>query len=781
MNRVPVPLLASALLMAAAFMAGAAPAPRTVRIALDPAQYRALAPAAQPASAGELTRGYAALVSARTGMRFQPWAAPSSTAALQAVCAQQADLMLLLGPLDHAPCRLAASRPFYRGQTLLALRRATAPLPLGRAAAHRVAVVGGSRYPAWLAAHYPQLQVIAVSDMPGALWAVENGIADAALGLDLVMRPLVRRRYADSLLLHNAPADMPGSLQLVARAADQALLDDIEAATGAITPQQHAQLLQHVTRSVHLDIPSAAVLLQHFHWELMAAGVAMSLLLASGLWLALTRYTAQRSERRQARFIGVMSHEVRNAAQAMVASVDLLDRSGLDHAQRQLVDAARAAGTGLRNLLGHALDYSRMAGGQFRPRPGWQDINALIHDCVAAIRPATDAKGVRLHLQLAPDPLPVLWTDAGALQQILSNLLGNAGKFTAAGSIEVCIWLHHQGDACQLRMTVSDTGIGIPAALHGRVFQPFAQAPATQPRDHGGSGLGLWICHGLVQALHGRVQLCSTPGKGSCFDITLPVAVQLPAMPAPRPLSGRSLLLVEDHAANRALVARQLEALGASVQTCSDGAGALRLQADHRSGMVLIDCGLADMSGYQLARALRELERRHALPAALLVALSAAGSQAHVQRCRDSGMDAVLFKPLDLAQLLAVAGISASAATPPPPPRADTLPLLHALQSELRAMQRAHAGRDDRQLRYHAHRASGLLRMLDQEDLAGCAADLHEMGLGGEGNHEEARRLLDGLQRAAARLVPPTVTSTAADNAATAHVPETRSVPDHGC
>lgn len=743
--------------MAAAFMAVAAPAPRTVRIALDPGQYRALAPAAPPAAAGKLVRGYAALVSARTGTRFQPWAAPSSTAALQAVCTGQADLMLLLGPLEDAPCRLAASRPYYRGQTLLAMRQATAPLRLGHTAAHRVAVVGGSRYPTWLAAHYPRLQVIAVSDTPGALSAVENGIADVALGLDLAMRPLVRHRYADSLRLHNAPADMPGSLQLVARAADKGLLDDINAAIRAIPPQQHAQLLQHVTRPVRLDVPSAAVVLQHFRWELLSAGVGMSLLMVSGLWLALTRHTAQRSERRQARFIGVMSHEVRNAAQAMVASVELLDPSGLDHAQRQLVDTARAAGSGLRHLLSHALDYSRMAGGQFQPRPGWQDINALVHDCVAAIRPATDANGVRLHLQLVPDPLPVLWTDAGALQQILGNLLGNASKFTVEGSIEVCIWLHHQSDACQLRMMVSDTGIGIPATHHARVFQPFVQAPAAQPHDRGGSGLGLWICHGLVQALQGRVQLCSAPGKGSCFDITLPVAVQPPAMPAPLPLSGRSLLLVEDQPANRALVARQLEALGASVQTCRDGAGALRLQADHRSGMVLIDCGLADMSGYQLARTLRELERRHALPPALLVALSAADSQAHVQRCRDSGMDAVLCKPLDPAQLLAVAGISASAATSLPPPRADTLPLLHALQSELRAMQRAHAGRDDRRLRYRAHRASGLLHMLGHEDLAGCAADLHEMGLG-EGNREETRRLLDGLQRAAARLVPPTVT-----------------------
>ena len=702
-----------------------------------------------------MAQGYAELVSTRTGMRFQAWSAPSSTAAVHALCSQQADLTLLLGTPGDAPCRLAASRPYYRGQALLARRSTnTTPLQLGGEVPPRVAVVRGTRYPPWLATHYPQVQVVAVADMSGALWAVESGVTDAALGLDLVMRPLVHRGHADSLRLDSAPADLPGSLHLIARASDQWLLDDIDAAVQAITPQQHAQLLQRVMQSSRQDMPSTAVLLRHFRWELMALGAGLSLLLAAGFWLILARRAAQRSERRQARFIGVMSHEVGNAAQAMVASVDLLDYSSLDQRQRQLVDAARAAGSGLRHLLSDALDYSRMATGMLRSRLDWHDINPLLHDCVNAIRPATEAKGLRLTLQLYPDPLPTLWIDAAALRQILANLLGNACKFTPKGGIEVCISLRRDADAHQLRLAVSDTGIGIPDAHQARVFKPFAQAHDAHSRALGGTGLGLSICHGLVQALHGQVHLHSAPGRGSRFDITLPVSI-LPAEPAASlPLRGHSILLVEDHDANRAVVARQLEMLGASVQTCCDGAGALQLQERAASTVVLIDCELADMTGYQLARALRALEHTRARPAALLVALSATGSQAHVQRCRTSGMDAVLFKPLDQARLLAILGVSEHPTLAPTRiVHADTLQLLHALQDELLSLQGAYANDATAALRHHAHRASGLLRMLGQEPLADIAADLHELDLDTASNRAEVGRLLAPLQQAVAGLV----------------------------
>lgn len=738
--------------------APAASAVRNVRVALDPGQHRALALSSRPTRFASLAHGYAELVGERTGLHFKEYAVPSSVSAMQAVCEHGADLMLLLGELDGAPCPLSASPPYYRGETLVAVRHAgAAQIGRGDTAPQRVAVVQGSRYPQWLQAHYPQVQVITAADLSGALWAVETGVTDAALGLDILIRPLVRREHADSLLLRSAPAGMPGNVRLVARAADQRMLDDIDAAMQAITPQQHAQVLQRLAQHTYFDAPSLAALFRHFRWELMAMGMGLSLMLATGFWLIRARQSAQRNERRQARFIGVMSHEVRNAAQALVASVDLLSQSGLDQGQRQLVDAARAAGVGLRQLLGHALDYSRMAAGHFRPCLDWHDINPLAHDCVTAIRPAAEAKGLRITLLLTPDPLPQLHTDAAALRQILTNLLGNALKFTARGGIAVRLHLLRGPAGDQLQVVVSDTGAGIPAERQSSVFKPFAQAHDDHSRAMGGVGLGLSICRDLAHALQGNIALHSAPGQGSRFEVTLPVScLSTTVAVATQPLAGHSLLLVEDHAPSRTIVARQLTALGAAVTTCSDGASALRLQAAHPSTLVMIDCDLADMSGYQLAVALRGLERAHARPAALLVAFSGTDSLAHVQRCRASGMDAVLGKPLDPAQLLAVLGVATDEGTARAPAMTTHdptwAPFLRSLQQEVQALRQARQDGELRLVRYHAHRAAGVLRMLGHESLAGTATDLHELSLATPLDWNEMDLLLDHLQQAVAAL-----------------------------
>lgn len=753
-------LLVIALLAAplpASANANGAAAPRTVRVALDPGQYRTLAREAMPARHASLAHGYAALVTEQTGLHFNEHMEPSSRAAVQALCDHRADLMLMVGLPEQPPCALAASPAYYRGEALLASRHAKrAQVVLDDGAAHRIAVVRGSRYGSWLSRHYPQLQVIAVADLPDALSAVETGVTDAALGLDVLMRPLVRREF-DTLLLHSAPDDLPASIHLVARRTDNAMIDEIDAAMQAITPQQHAQVLQRLARTTYLSIPPLGTLIRHYQWQALTAGALLSLLLASAFWLLRTQQSAQRNERRQARFIGVMSHEVRNAAQALVASVDLLSQSGLDPGQRQLVNAARAAGTGLRHLLGHALDYSRMAAGQFQPAPDWHDVQQLASDCIAAVYPSAHAKGLQLHLQLRPDPLPPLWIDAAALRQIVNNLLGNALKFTTEGSIDVALSVQQRANGTELQLTISDTGIGIPAERQASVFKPFAQGHADHAADAGGTGLGLSICRDLVAALQGRIALHSTPGHGSRFDVWLPTCMPPPLPDAPpAPLAGRTLLLVEDHLLTRTFVARQLRALGATVQACADGASALRMQQAAPSTVVLIDCDLKDMSGYQLATRLRANEALQPGPPARLLAFSGSSSPAHVQRCRASGMDAVLYKPLDPAQLLAVLDVEVAPASggSQAVDNDDPMwaPYMHSLQEELAALEQARDQQQGTALRRHAHRLAGVLRMLGREALADTAADLHELPLDAPADWDEADRLLAHLRTHASVL-----------------------------
>ncbi len=774
-------LLAAGLL---AFTAQATDGPRLIRVAADPSQHRLLAPETRAARDANLVSGYAELVSHETGLSFRELRVESSRAALQALCDGQADLMLLLGGLEGAPCNtLVASPAYYRGQALLASRH-THPNPPELGHLRRIAVIGGSRYAEWLASYHPHLQTMAVPTLREALAAVETGVADVALELDVAMRPLVRRDHGDSLLLHGAPGNLPGSLHLVVRQQDHALLDQIHQAMRSISPQEHAQLMQRWTRATYFSGPSLAVLSQHFRWELATTGLTLLLMLAAGFWLRRTQQAAKRSERQQARFIAMMSHEVRNAAQALVTSVDLLHQSGLDKGQQQLVNAARVAGTGLRQLLGHALDYSRMAAGEYQPRQAWQDMRQLALECASAHRPAAEDKGLILTLRQLTDPLPRMWLDADALRQVLNNLLGNALKFTDHGSVEILLELQLEPERATLVLGVHDTGIGIRPDQQQAVFMPFAQAHDPDARRVGGSGLGLSICNDLVKALGGQLRLCSVPDHGSSFEVHLPVAIEAPdSGPVGQPLAGRSLLLVEDHALNRTVVSRQLAALGASVSTAADAPAALQIQASEPCGMVLLDCVLGDISGYELAKLLRRQEQEQQRPPAMLVALSANDAPAHVQRCRDCGMDAVLYKPLDTRQLLSVLGLGGTfGAVPDPSPMTGDDPMwlhyLRAVLEEQQAISDALRAHDGKRLRHHAHRLAGVLRMLGQPSLAGIASDLHELDLDEPADWLEVERLLGYLRPALALLTRGCPTSTAAGTAATARAPENLSVPD---
>lgn len=765
--------------------ATAAPTTRVVRVATDPSQYRLLSTENRTARDSNLISGYAQLVSAQTGLQFREQQVESSQAALQDLCDDRADLVLLLGPLENAPCAaLATSPPYYRGQTLLASRH-TMPNPPDLADLRQVAVVRGSRHDAWLATYYPHLQVVGLPTLREALAAVETGVVDVALGLDVVMRPLVRRDHADSLLLHGGPASLPGSLQLVVRHQDRTLLDHIHQAMRSISPQEHAELMQRWTKATYLSGPSFAVMSRHFRWELLAMGVTLLLMLCTGFWLRHTQQSARRSERQQARFIATMSHEVRNAAQALVTSVDLLHQSGLDQGQRQLVNAARAAGAGLRHLLGHALDYSRLAVGEYHPTPGWEDARQLARECMAVVRPAADGKGLLLALKQTTDPMPRVWVDGDALRQVLSNLLGNALKFTDQGHIEVSVGLQLASDSAHLLLAVRDTGIGIASEHHESVFKPFAQAHGSRSRQVGGAGLGLSICRDLVRALGGQLQLRSASGQGSCFEVCVPVVLEgAGARPVGQPLAGRTLLLVEDHALNRSVVSRQLSTLGASVTSCADGATAVSNQAAEPCGIVLLDCTLDDMSGYELAVLLRQLEQQRGSPPAVLIALSANDSPAHIDRCHACGMDAVLCKPLDTRQLLEVLQVEDNAPGPSSAAGAEpgAMPMwvqfLQSLQEEQTALQDALRLHADAGLRHHAHRLAGLLRMLEQPALAAIASDLHELDLDDASGWQEAERLLGYLRPAVALMVRGGAISTATDTVPTAHAPETPSTPD---
>lgn len=722
-----------------------------VRVATSPALRPLPAELARSMPLPTLAHGYAGLVARHARLQFVDHPYPTTGAAIAAVCAREADLVLVVGNPGHPPppCPgMVASPRFHGGKTVLAGRPGEwLPRDINDFNGRVLAVVEGGPYAGWLRAHHPQIQLLHRPDLHAALAAVIAGHADAAVGVETTLRPMVRRYFPGELDLHPVDSAFSTDLRLLARRDDIELLERIQQGLQRITLEEHASLLQRWAGQM-LPEPFGRAL----HWIRTPQPwwhlAVLALVATPFLLLPSMQYAITRACRGQARAIGMLSHEIRNAAQALLASVRLLRQSPGPARQDQLLAAADAAGHSLRSLLDRSLDFSRLQSGTFQPDPRPCDLTQLCSQAIAAIRPQAELKGLQVHLEVPRHPSLWLHLDPDALRHIVDNLLANALKFTDAGSIHLRVRLVPGARPQQLVLDVIDSGIGIGSARMASIFEPFQQG--AEGGERGGSGLGLAIARELAVAMGGALTVHSVRGRGSRFTLRVPVRA---ATPGPRhpdtarrpgmPLAGLELLLVEDHALNRHLIAGQLQRLGADVLALADAASAIAEQARRPRAAVLLDIGLRGMDGYALARRLR----RDAQGPLRLIALSAHTGRRHAIRCRQAGFDAVLTKPLRTGVLLQVLGLSPEEAeildaptTPDPAYAVD-------IAVELGEIDRALAEADAERVRHHAHRLQGTLQFCGAVEQAGIAADLWALARLDSPDWAGARHLLASLQR----------------------------------
>lgn len=722
----------------------------TVRVATTPSLRPLPAALADTSSPPTLAHGYANLVARHAQLSFLEQPYPTTAASILAVCHHEADLVMVFGGARHQalPCPdLAASSRFRGGATLLAGRAGEwLPREMHELDTRVIAVVEGGPYAGWLHAHHPQVRLRHLPDRYAALAAVESGLADVAIGLEPTLRPLVRRHFNGSLRLQSFDSGFSTDLYLLVRHEDQQLLDRIQQALREITLEEHAGLLRLWAGQT---LPAAAG--NALDWmqaspprgRLLLAPLLIALPL---LWLAM-RHLRARGDRSGAHAIGVISHEMRNSAQAVLTSIELLGQSTLPKGERDLLAAASTASQSLRSLLNRALDFSRLASGAFKPHAQACDAVQLCRQALEAIRPQAQRKGLQLHLDVQDASPSNILVDADALRQIASNLLANAVKFSDIGGIELRLQLMPATRPRELLLEVIDSGIGIAPAQVTALFQPFQQGSSGHQR--GGSGLGLSIARELARAMGGDLTVHSVLGRGSRFILRLPVYPASASEDAEglcisgTPLAGLHLLLVEDHELNRHVIAEQLRRWGAEVCAVEDAAGALAEQARQPRPIALIDIGLRGIDGHVLARELRG----HAGQAIRLIALSARTGRRHRARCRRSGFDAVLAKPLRVTQLLPALGI--------PRPEglgadAQTIDMDAAyiadIRDELGSMERGVDRADTSALGHHAHRLQGTLQMLGQCEHAAIAAELVDLAHDAAPDWADARRLLDVLK-----------------------------------
>jgi signal transduction histidine kinase/CheY-like chemotaxis protein len=400
--------------------------------------------------------------------------------------------------------------------------------------------------------------------------------------------------------------------------------------------------------------------------------------LTLGLEARVAERTAELDRANQAKsaFLATMSHELRTPLNGVIALSDLLAKRQTTDEDREMASLIIASGRLLEQVLTDILDFSKIEAGQMSLNAETFDLTACVRRVAELHRASAEAKGLTLSWTVDTAAAGGVRGDEVRLSQILSNLLSNAVKFTEIG--EVCLAVSR--DASGVVITVRDTGIGFSEAEGERLFKRFSQADASVTRRFGGTGLGLAICASLAELMGGAVSATSTPGEGSTFRVSLPLAaadlvvadeaagIDASAMALP----GCRVLLAEDHPANQRVVALVLEPFGVELTIVGDGALAIEAEAAGEFDAILMDLHMPNVDGLTAIRAIRKAEAARGARRTPIIALTADAMAEHVAATRAAGADAHMSKPIRPDGLVrGLAEVIAAAAAGEEPASAD--------------------------------------------------------------------------------------------------------------
>jgi signal transduction histidine kinase/ActR/RegA family two-component response regulator len=373
------------------------------------------------------------------------------------------------------------------------------------------------------------------------------------------------------------------------------------------------------------------------------------------------RESAEQALRVKSMFLANMSHEIRTPMNGILGLTEILLESPLPEREREHVRTVLQSGRALLKIINEILDFSKIEAGKLVLSPTDFNLNDFLQELMQLFGHQARQQGLALSLQLHPDTPAWVCADAGRLRQILANLLGNALKFTPAGSVVLRVSSSPlQSAAIRLVFEVTDTGIGISEAQHSQIFEDFNQGDSSSARRHGGTGLGLSIAMRLARLMNGSISVQSRQGFGSTFVLKVQAQASQ-AHSAPQAdaadVTGQffpnsRVLVVEDNLVNQIVAQAALERLGCQVDLADGGAEGVQAARLQHYDLVLMDCQMPEVDGYEATRQIRlwELAQKSArrLPIAALTAHAMAGDR---EKCEAAGMDDYLSKPMSAADL----------------------------------------------------------------------------------------------------------------------------------
>jgi PAS domain S-box-containing protein len=371
------------------------------------------------------------------------------------------------------------------------------------------------------------------------------------------------------------------------------------------------------------------------------------------------RIDAEAAVQAKSEFLANMSHEIRTPLNGVLGLSSFLEEQTLPEPVREMGKLIRTSGEILRRVLDDVLDFSKIESGKLELEKEPFSLRESLEWSIGIYQKAALDKRLQLTLGIEDSGRDRLVGDATRLRQVLTNLISNAIKFTESGSIRIAAVVEHsksQLSSCTLRISVSDTGIGIPADRMNRLFQSFSQVDASTNRRFGGTGLGLAISKRLIEMMDGSIDVNSRLGVGTIFVLTIPVGIaeseNVAGSKADTQTSSQRVLVVEDNPVNCLVIRRMLEKLGHVVDLVTDGDTAVRRVQETDYSLVLMDLHMPGIDGLQATQRIRSLLTDRAKTP--IIALTASALVDDRQACLEAGMDDHLSKPISIESLRAV-------------------------------------------------------------------------------------------------------------------------------